>query len=469
MVSTETFAYELTKKDQQLEEKVWTGSHHVLEVTINTIGERIKHNPYSAFDHYLLSQAYMRLFNDEPTNISLIKKANELAQQAIELNPTADFGTIALASILSFMGQPARGIKYIGETMEAGLYKNSWRIYFMLGQLNAELNNSDSQLAFYKKSLNQPQAPREIIIPYIIETLKNSYHGPELTKQLLAWNKQYSNHYFAQELAVSYAQNEKYHESDKMFAELNKGQYRSLATLTNHAILLYQNLERAQDSLKLLKSAQVKLEPDDEYRKTIIEFHIASANLKLGRYKAAQNRFSKLIIANEFQSDFPKLLMLIEKSYEDSKDSGKYLDLLVKLTSSMGSAILYEAIGRTADSQNHYPIATDAFKKAIIIEPEKGDLYNLLGLSQYKQKDYEDALLSFDSATKFAPDNSSAHYNKACILSILRRTEEALGSLENAFMLDPNLKENALHDSDFANIKNSPGYLKITSPTIVAH
>ncbi len=456
----------LSVAERQLEEAVWIGPDYELSKAINDIGERIRVNPYSAFDHYLLSQAYLRLFNTEPTNLSLIQKANDLAQQSIELNPSADYGTVALANMLSFMGQPVRGIKYIGETMKAKMHKNSWRIYFMLGQLNAEMNSTETQLLFYKKALVQPEAPREIIVPFVIEKLKVAYGQDELTRQLLTWNDLHPSYHFVQEIAVSYATSKKYLASDKMFKKINSESHRSVASLTNHAILLYQNLNRPNEALISLNKAKSMLAKGDTYRQTIVDLHVAAAYLRTNQPNKAEDIYHDLLVKNNLQED---LFVLVKNSYLDVKGLGGYLKLLNQLSHEVGSATLYEDIGRVSDTLNQNVAAVDAFRKSILLNPKSGELYNLLGLSLYKIKDYQDALRQFDIATKISPTSSSAHYNKACMLSILRRTDEAVAALENALILDPNLKGSASQDGDLANIRGTTKFQKIIAPTVVAH
>ena len=55
-----------------------------------------------------------------------------------------------------------------------------------------------------------------------------------------------------------------------------------------------------------------------------------------------------------------------------------------------------------------------------------------------------------DLRNDFAP----AHYNKACMLSLLGRTDEALESLQQAFELDPAYRKKAIRDSDLDNLRS---------------
>jgi mannose-6-phosphate isomerase-like protein (cupin superfamily) len=61
------------------------------------------------------------------------------------------------------------------------------------------------------------------------------------------------------------------------------------------------------------------------------------------------------------------------------------------------------------------------------------------------------------------PDNWAANYNYACMLALHGEREDALQKLARAVELDPEAKELALGDEDFASVRDDPRFLAIVS------
>ena len=90
-----------------------------------------------------------------------------------------------------------------------------------------------------------------------------------------------------------------------------------------------------------------------------------------------------------------------------------------------------------------------------------------MGLAFYRMKRREEALKVFSQATKIDPTDATARYNEACMLAMLGKVEQALGSLEEALNLDPKLGENAKTDADFALLRNNPQFIQLlTTPAM---
>jgi tetratricopeptide (TPR) repeat protein len=71
------------------------------------------------------------------------------------------------------------------------------------------------------------------------------------------------------------------------------------------------------------------------------------------------------------------------------------------------------------------------------------------------QEEYTEKLLAF-------PDwNANAYYNLACFYSLNGKVEKALGNLELAFKVKPDLKEWAKKDPDIDPLRDEPGYQKM--------
>jgi tetratricopeptide (TPR) repeat protein len=72
----------------------------------------------------------------------------------------------------------------------------------------------------------------------------------------------------------------------------------------------------------------------------------------------------------------------------------------------------------------------------------------------YDAKDYEGALAVVRGALETFPGNPLAHYNIACMSSLLGRREDALEHLRAALAGWPQYVENARTDGDFASLRD---------------
>jgi tetratricopeptide (TPR) repeat protein len=76
----------------------------------------------------------------------------------------------------------------------------------------------------------------------------------------------------------------------------------------------------------------------------------------------------------------------------------------------------------------------------------------------YEAKDYEGALRVAEQVLDEYPGNGLAHYNIACMQSLLGRTEDAFEHLSAALDANPELLDNAQKDEDFAPIRDEPRF-----------
>lgn len=83
----------------------------------------------------------------------------------------------------------------------------------------------------------------------------------------------------------------------------------------------------------------------------------------------------------------------------------------------------------------------------------------------YEAKDYEGALRVAEQVLDEYPGNGLAHFNVACMHSLLGHTEEALGHLREALDAAPPLRENAQKDEDFAPIRDDPRFRELVPQT----
>jgi tetratricopeptide (TPR) repeat protein len=108
-----------------------------------------------------------------------------------------------------------------------------------------------------------------------------------------------------------------------------------------------------------------------------------------------------------------------------------------------------------------------ALEAAALAEPRARAL-NARGYALYKQGKLVQALALFRQATEADDRHALAHYNAACVLSLLRARGKTcehdayrstiLEGVRKAVRLDPKLRSRALADPDLASIRDTFGY-----------
>ncbi|MFQ5979203.1 MAG: NACHT domain-containing protein [Candidatus Heimdallarchaeota archaeon] len=90
--------------------------------------------------------------------------------------------------------------------------------------------------------------------------------------------------------------------------------------------------------------------------------------------------------------------------------------------------------------------------------------YDSLRLEQIlytHQKRWSEALQTSERLLEISHEDADVWYNKACVESGLNRLKEAISSLKQAVELNPQCKEQAREDPDFANLRESSSFQKL--------
>jgi tetratricopeptide (TPR) repeat protein len=110
-----------------------------------------------------------------------------------------------------------------------------------------------------------------------------------------------------------------------------------------------------------------------------------------------------------------------------------------------GSAEIF--MGRYQDAVRSTSAATD-------------DALNLFnkGLAQLLNKDYQNALTSFNDAASKDSNLAVAHYGAAIAAARLGNNDQVVSHLTNAVSNDPSLKEAALTDLEFSKVSSTENF-----------
>ncbi len=445
----------------QLEKDVWTASETQLLDLEARVVRYIQRDAEDPIPFYLLAHLRLREFTNSPEDLVLIRQAAELAQQAVELSPDQDLGYVALAETLDLMSQSSKGIQLLESASAFGV-QPTWRIYFTLARLYAESGSKEKILGLLEQALSFKDSDHDIVVPYVVAVIQTTDQGADLLAKLHDWNRRFPNVLFQQTIAITLADLGRYKDARMVYEAIYHQQPTYVEAMINNAIILYRNLEKPAEAKLLFRKVATLISPDkhDPMLINMMHSHLAATLIKLGEFPAAEKEF---ILAAKGSHDRLSMLDFIAKSYRNAKQAKHLASLVKKLTVEIEpSGLIYALLGETqSEDLKEHQAALESFANAILLDPGRSDFYNGMGLTYYRMQRREDALRYFVEATKVDPNDATSRYNEACVLSLLGRSRQALGSLQEALSLDPALLDTARNDGDFANIKSLPEFKQL--------
>nr|MDZ8042579.1 tetratricopeptide repeat protein [Nostoc sp. CreGUA01] len=97
--------------------------------------------------------------------------------------------------------------------------------------------------------------------------------------------------------------------------------------------------------------------------------------------------------------------------------------------------------------------AIASYDQATKIKPDYHQAWYNRGIALFNLGRLEQAIASYDQATKIKPDYHDAWYNKACCYGLQANVDLAIENLQQAINLNPGWRERAKTDTDFDNIR----------------
>jgi len=447
---------------KNLEESIWLADVDQLDQLEKSAARIVQMDPYSGYGHYLLAELYLKQFKQNPSQLRLLRQSSELAQQAIELNPKEDYGYIVSAQVLDLMGYTDNALAILDGDSNSPI-QPSWRVDFIRGQLLSGQSPESEILIDFEASLQAKDSSPNIIIPYVIATLQSGSQGPTLIEELRTWRKKYPSRLFDLSLAMALSDNKQYGEAHKIYAQLQKNNPGFVEAYINDGIILYNHLKRPHDAKTVLMSLVNSHLNLDSQRKTIVRAHLGKINLEHFRnYEEARKNFLEAIATAKNPMEW---IAFAHKAYETNQRLRDFVVLLDELRPRIpGSSYLYALEGEVlSESLAMHERAVESFNSAIILDPDRSEFYNGLGLTYYRMHQLDRALSVFHEASKLDPQDATSRYNEACVLAIMGRPSEALGSLREAIVLDPRLQQTARLDKDFSSIRVTEQFQSLTT------
>lgn len=451
------------KPADALEVKLWTADENELPALEKAVVRLIQVTPDSARAHQLLAHVMVRLFSKDPSDLYLLKQAADIAQQAIDLAPREPVGYVALAEILDLMGNADRAMQLLDEAEAAGV-KPNWRFAFTRARLASDPTGAGAGkvLKQMEKALSYPDSEPRIVVPYVVALLQTDSTGEQLIAKLEDWNRRFPSPLFQLTMAITESDLGKTQLAHALYGKILKADPGNKEAMVNDAILLYRDLKDGARAAAMLQ--QVLKDHVAEFAppvRAMITAHLGAAYVRQKEWDKAQAAFARAMSGSEMEGN--GLLEFITQTYRQANAQVQLVALIRQLNDTMrGTGVLYALLGETlSESLQKHDEALKAFSDAITLDPDRSDYYNGMGLTYYRKKAYPAALKLFEAASEVDPNDATARYNEACVLSLMGRRDDAINTLAEALTLDPRLTQSARADADFSGLQASPKFLEL--------
>ncbi len=231
----------------------------------------------------------------------------------------------------------------------------------------------------------------------------------------------------------------------------------STASTTQEVLTQITNL--LNQGLAQTKNA-IKIDPDNYYN-YLSEARVSeiASNIGLtGSYENAVAAYSSAINVNPYNPSIYLTLANLESKHSKYDDAIRDLGRALQIKSNYLDAVfllsqIYVAKG---DINN----ATIASRFATQLNPQNPVLHFQLGMLNYSNKKYTEAVQSFNEATKLQPDYANAKYFLGLSEARLGNTENAIAQFEDLSKTNPENQEIALI---LANLKGGKSIFTDTS------
>ncbi len=182
----------------------------------------------------------------------------------------------------------------------------------------------------------------------------------------------------------------------------------------------------------------------------------------------AKARLEVLLKAKPADLNYLNLLSQIEMELGNYNLAEKYYQKVLNLDKDNPSALLSQIklLGKT----KQWSLAEQKTLSALKNHPEELSYSIELGYIYLEQNRIDDAIKVYTQVLSRPKINSAyqsnVHYNLACGLMRLNKSEQGLTHLKQAIEIDPSLKANAKTEKDFAAIRQLPAFKKLIEASV---
>ncbi len=346
------------------------------------------------------------------------KGAIERCKKAIEMEPDFSFPYILWGEILNEMGDNKGGIEKIKKAIE--IDPNEEKAYIRWGNILNQLGDNKGAIEKYKKviEINPNEEKTYFNWGEILKQLGDNKGAIEKYKKVIEINPNQEKAY------LNWGNILRQSGDDKGAIE----KYQKAIDINPNEEKTYLILGITLLDLKDTKSAIEKYKKAIEINPNYTDAYLQWGDIlkQLGDTKGAIEKYKKVIeIEPDHLSVYLVLYDLI-KNLDNKKSIIEKLKKIIEVNPPKNAETYLSWGNALLNLINDYKGASDAYKKAIEINPNYFEAYDNLGWSLYELGDYSNAILNFKKALEINPDHANAYLNWGNAL-------EGLGDKKTAF------------------------------------
>lgn len=418
--------------------------------------DAIRIEPHDAEAHALLSRFIVWQVAQSLRDPSDLHFASQLAQQARELAENRPLGAYALAEILFALGQSAAADAIASEAVAS--YPTHADTYAFMTRHYASTEPARA-LAAAQQALAAGH-PMDDLSTAIATAIRALSPGEDLGAALERFATVYPDRWIMHRAGMAYSANAK--------PAAAKAALRAAVRLGNAvesnlqlAILEYGDGSDPKSAVARLRVVARSLGDGENVRpeaRALVHAHLALACLAARDEECAADEVSVALNAGHWN---PQLSAGMVEEFRKRKaepllQKGLQRSVVANPQFAYGHLILAGLAVKRSD----HPAAVRSFSAALALLPERDELFSQRAHEYYRMKKWEMALADFDDAIRLKPGLGTHHYNRACMLALLGRKDEAISSIRAAVLLDRSLRTTALADADLQSLRGESAFDK---------
>lgn len=251
-----------------------------------------------------------------------------------------------------------------------------------------------------------------------------------------------------------------------------QGEYEKSLEASQKAIDLKPDYYQAWHNLGLVYYAKKEYQKAIHFYQRSLEFnpnfglswhHLGNSYYRQQQYKQAIQAYQKAL---KCESDDPHLIwMRLGQTYYAQEHYNRAIQAYqtsLEIKPDNSRSLFH--IGNVYFVKQQYDKAIQTYQHALKLEEGPG-VWRNLALAYHSQQNYDKAIQAYQNTIVFEPDNDFILYNIACCYAIKSDIEKTFEFLHQAIELNPEYRERAKTESDFAILHNDSRYRSLLYST----
>lgn len=406
---------------------------------------------FAELSRFVLWQVSMRYLRPHQ-----LARAATLARHVKELAPERPLGNYLISEMMMALGQSKQGMDLF-ETTRAQMPDHPDTLAFE-ARFYSE-SDPDRSIRSAVKAL-RTGVPMDSLSPALAVAFEMhaKSNGTSLAESLKRFVQVYPDRWLWHRVAQAYNDDRNYAEARKAFSHAIK-LGNDVESRLQLGILLYEHLSDPASAIETLTDLLGYLTHKERRRPmalALVRSHLAVSELHLGNNENASRLASEVFLTTpENESTIASVIDEFEKKGKlEALEPG----LLALVSTNPLLDFAHIILAQISTRKQAHRLAEEHLSNAIAVTPDRDDLYAARALARYQLKDFEFALADFERAIDMSPAQAAHHYNRACMLALLGRTDEAMKSLKEAILMDASFAELARTDSDLSTVRSATRY-----------